>query len=541
MDIKLIRFGINVKGNMIYIKRLICLLLVLFTTINFIGCNIVSPKPNDDPIDIPDEEPIDDEEEQKMDEEKIIYYDSEIDYTETLSNILNPERGFYHALEAKLSKNNTNCLWDERYIEKYTNQFSLFHLRVGLEEFSTNAGGNDSLISPVALETLDKTLAIFRKKNTTVIMRFSYNVKGITDNNGRYLNAEPSMDIIEKHITQLGNVLKNYYDIIASVETGMLGPWGEQHSTIIGDSSIENSYTYYRLVEAWLKALPSGRSITVRRPLYFTYWTNHKYNLELTTINLSRFNILDYPQYLDLKRVGVFNDGYLGSSSDLGTYVDRDSELAWLNTQAKYTLFGGEVVADSKTGGIGKYNSVNYLEKEALLTHTSYLNYYWNYTKVISAWEKNQYHGENDYYSNQTSEYTYVANHLGYRFVLRKSELANDLRSNKIYLKGKIENVGFGNVVNQKIVEVIVQNENKSLYFQVAFDVNNILSKETVDYLFEIELPQDLNAGEYDVLLKISDIHELKRTNLRSIQFANSDEYWNKDLGANFLGKIYIN
>ena len=37
----------------------------------------------------------------------------------------------------------------------------------------------------------------------------------------------------------------------------------------------------------------------------------------------------DSPAY----RLGIFNDGYLGSSSDLGTYTDREKDIAFLKTK----------------------------------------------------------------------------------------------------------------------------------------------------------------------------------------------------------------
>ena len=43
-------------------------------------------------------------------------------------------------------------------------------------------------------------------------------------------------------------------------------------------------------------------------------------------------------------RVGVFNDGYLGSYDDRGTFRNRTKEVTWLENQAKHTLYGGEIV-----------------------------------------------------------------------------------------------------------------------------------------------------------------------------------------------------
>lgn len=39
----------------------------------------------------------------------------------------------------------------------------------------------------------------------------------------------------------------------------------------------------------------------------------------------------------------MFNDGYLGSSSDLGSFGNRAKCISWLNKKATHTLYGGEV------------------------------------------------------------------------------------------------------------------------------------------------------------------------------------------------------
>ena len=464
-----------------------------------------------------------------------IFSDSGLDYRESLDLILNPERGFYQSFEGHLIDNSA-LLWNKTDIN--VRNFSLFHLRIGLEHFSTNAGGVDSLISNAALTSLRLTLEEFRKVNATVIVRFSYNVTGKMNSSGKYLNAEPGIDLIEMHIKQLALVLSEFYDILASIDSGMFGPWGEQHSTKLGMPIIENAVNYYRLIEAWLKYLPVGCNITVRKPLYYLYWANLKYNLNLSLSNLSQFQASNFPQYPDLLRIGINNDGYLGSASDLGTYFNRNSETAWLSEQAKYTLFGGEVVADTFTLGLGFFNRISFLEKEAYITKTSYLNYYWNYQKVISVWERNLYKGKNLHYKNKTTEFLFVANHLGYRFVLRESQLGYDEIANIVFLKGKIENVGFGNIVNEKRIDVIIQSENHYFEYEVEFDMRTLYSQTLNEYYFEVYLPTSFNDKRFNIFLKISDIDELEKSSLRTIRFANDASYWNSLLGANFIGEI---
>lgn len=457
--------------------------------------------------------------------------DSGLNYAESTENFVNPERGFYQALSVTIPADTETAWWTQSFFAGYTNTFGVLHLRLGLENFSSAAGGRDGPISEAALVALSATLDNLRKAGGTAIVRFSYNVNGLTSN-GKYLENEPSMERIEEHIAQLGGVLAENADVVTAVETGMLGPWGEQHSTALAGSGAE---TYYRLVEAWLKIIPESRTVSVRRPLYYIYWANMKYGKSLTTDTLSEDVSAEGT---DAYRVGVYNDGYLGSSSDLGTFTNRGEETAWLSAQAAHTLYGGEVVADSETGLLGSYNDADYLEREAFVTHTSYLNIAWN-DQVISAWQRSAYDGADSLYAGK-SDYDYIAAHLGYRLVLRKSELSASVSPGGVLrLAGEIENVGFGNVVNRKNVQLILASETEKYVCSVAWDVRDTVSREVCGYDWRFRLPSDAAPGNYAVYIRIRDAEEKTLSTVRSIRFANEDIFV-ASLGANKLGEIVV-
>ncbi len=453
--------------------------------------------------------------------------DSGLNYSESTENMVNPDRGFYQALQKTVPTDSSSALWEKSAFDIWCKQFGIMHLRLGLENFSANAGGVDGPISDSALQSIENTLAEIRRAGGTAIVRFSY------DADGTYKNNEPSMELVETHIAQLGELLSRNLDVVTSLETGMFGPWGEQHSTTLAQSGAD---TYFRLVEAWLKALPDSRTISVRQPLYYRYWFNKKYGENLTENNMSS-NVS--VKGTDAYRVGVYNDGYLGSSTDLGTFRNRDVEVAWLDNQAAHTLYGGEVVADSESGLMGKYNDAAYVEQEAFITHTSYLNQAWN-DKVVSHWNTNKY-GGNDPVYNGESQYRYIATHLGYRFVLRKSELsASVARGGTFVLKGSIENVGFGNVINEKVAQIMLVGGGNTYTCNADLDVREITSQTTKDYEMQFRLPSDIPAGEYDVYIRIRGKEEKSAGAARAILFANVNGY-NLNTRANKLGKLSVN
>ena len=237
-------------------------------------------------------------------------------------------------------------------------------------------------------------------------------------------------------------------------------------------------------------------------------------------------------------RIGLYNDGYLGSESDLGTFKNREVEIQWLEKQALHTLYGGEVVANYAQGT--PLNTVKYMSEEAFRTHTSYLNGIYN-DKVIDSWKSEKYDGTDELYKGQTG-YTYIANHLGYRFVLRKSSISETIKQNeKLSIELNIENVGFGNLVNNKIATLILSKDDKIYEIKTNLDATKLNSKEITKIKFDIELPDGIETGNWNVYLRISQYGNIKNdNNYLCIRFANNGDIWNKTLGANYIGKINI-
>lgn len=241
-----------------------------------------------------------------------------IDYTETLENFNNPERGFYdfYYYNFKQSDNTIN--------EKSLNK-NLMHLRLGIGAFSKAVNKEKDIeFSEDMLNAFSKMLKSIKANGGTAIIRFAY------DNFQGTKNLEPSLDMILHHIEQLKPVLEENQDAISYIELGFFGPWGEMHSSSI--CTVEN---VSKAIDAMLISAPEKIKIGVRQPKYYVAWAGverEKLNEDITVEGM--------PSY----RVGLFNDGYLGSESDLGTFKNREIEISWLEKQALHTLYGGEVV-----------------------------------------------------------------------------------------------------------------------------------------------------------------------------------------------------
>jgi hypothetical protein len=199
-------------------------------------------------------------------------------------------------------------------------------------------------------------------------------------------------------------------------------------------------------------------------------------------------------------------------------------------------------VANAGGGIIGAYNTIDYISKEGFDTHTSYLNIAWNYN-VINSWKNDEVYTGEDEYNGQTA-FKYINDHLGYRLVMRDSVLPVAVKSgDSLAIDLKLENVGFGNIVNSKKVTVVLKNAaGDVIELTPEDDINpcEFLSKEISEIKTDIDLP-DMDKGVWSVYFRISKYGDLKTdNNYQCIRFGNAEKYWDKTIGANYIGSITV-
>lgn len=145
-------------------------------------------------------------------------------------------------------------------------------------------------------------------------------------------------------------VLSEDEDIISYIEVGLLGRWGEQH----GGRWTEDTAYSTQLIDRFLAMLPGTATISSRTTHRITAWVNTKLSTSYNANNIGGM-LADIAQKHStvlnpttgklvkdvLARLGIYNDGYLTTNDDYGTYSNRAQETMFLNTQAN-TNFGGE-------------------------------------------------------------------------------------------------------------------------------------------------------------------------------------------------------
>lgn len=459
-------------------------------------------------------------------QENVVMADSGLSYTETTETINNPGAGYTSTLWYTCKPGNTP-------VKNPSGNLVLMFINIGAfssgangttSEDGTYTEGTDYDLDESFFQGLRGTLENCRNNGCTVAIRFRYDENGKT-------NPEPStFNQVLRHINQVkeNGVLEEYKDLLMFVETGFVGAWGEQHSGKY--TSLEYKE---QLVDAMLDMVPDDVPITVRTPNTFAKWAG---------IDVSELDKWVSEPGSDASRIGLYNDGYMGSDSDLGTYSNREKETTWLGKQSVTSYFGGEFSGNLEWAQ--KYNT--YLPDNAIpemyKTHLSYINsniynLYKDYTfgeqYDIKNVDNSSYYGE--------TVFKFIRDHLGYRFVLRDSDLSLETaKGDTLSLDFSVENTGFANPIRSQKAEVILERNGNYVTTEVDIDTREWLSCTTSNKKLELKIPGGLDNGDWNVYLRLSVGNKgVKDGYMRTVRFANNG-VWNASLGANLLGTFTV-
>ena len=429
-------------------------------------------------------------------------YTQSLDYSENVDNYLNPDQGFYRTAVVNVTPFGVT---DKSYIIK--DEFQLYHLRMDISAFSHVVNENEDIeLTPTTLTQIENLINKFFERGKNVILRFAYdkNFDGL-------LNQEPNMSMVLKHIAQICEIANKYPYTITAIEAGLIGPWGEMHS-----SNMATSENISSIIDTYLNNT-TNIPILVRTPkMIYDY-------LGITIDDINTYTIQETSKAY---RLGVFNDGYLGSENDLGTYTDRIKEILWLSKQTHHLPFGGEV-----TRPTSPLHDIDNCLTEMNVVNLSYLNYEWNNEIVQNKWEEQIYtpnHGDEYKYYGR-SAYEYIRNHMGYRFVLKNSTFTYGFKKDKLKIDLNLENVGFGNLNRKKDMSIIFVKDDV---------IKKVVPCGKYGGLNKIHINTKLNNlhGEYEIYIKLNNTQN--NVQCYPIRFANN--LWNETLQANKIGKIRI-
>ena len=145
-----------------------------------------------------------------------------LNYTESTEKINNPDQGFYRPISVKVTE--SGATYNGNIITAST---QLYHLRIDISAFSGAANGTaDKLLTQEALSGVEGLLALLKTTRKSAVVRFAYDPYY-----GGKADMEPALQTLLEHIKQVCPVLNKFPLTITAVEAGMVGPWGEMHTS----------------------------------------------------------------------------------------------------------------------------------------------------------------------------------------------------------------------------------------------------------------------------------------------------------------------
>lgn len=450
----------------------------------------------------------------------------EISFEESVETISNPGMGYTSTLSFFCKPGSTP-------VKNPTAPLVLMFVNIGgfssgingtTAEDGTYTPGSDYPLDDTFFASLRETFENCRQNGCTIGLRFRYDDSGIR-------NPEPAtFEMMLSHIQQIDDsgILEDYKDILMYVESGFVGCYGEQWGGKY--CSMEKKA---QLLDLLLDVVPDPIPVTVRTPNIFAQWAG---------ITVEELGTWESPSGSEASRVGLYNDGYMGSNSDLGTFSNRERETAWLGRQTLTSYYGGEFSGNLDFAM--KYDT--YLPENAIpemyQTHLSYINgnifkLYQDYTfgeeYAVPGVDLSAYYGQ--------TVFQFIRDHLGYRFVLRASDVPQTAsQGSSLNLGFSVENTGFANPIREQKAELILERDGDYLRTQIPIDSREWRSAATAQENLSVSLPGCLEPGDWNVYLKLSvGDNTIDQIAMRSVRFAN-EGIWEPALGANYLGTVEI-
>ncbi len=343
-----------------------------------------------------------------------------------------------------------------------------------------------------------------REVGMKAILRFAYT----SDQNG----SDAPMSSILRHLDQIKPILHHKVGVIACVQAGFIGAWGEWYYS---SNHLNNTTAYNQVISKWLEVLPEERCVQVRTPKYKQDFVGSSNPLTLETAFKNT----------PIARIGHHNDAFMTDDTNMGTYQDVDKDKRYVAQDALYVPLGGETTKPSGA----KMASGKEALAEIQTLHWSFLNDGY-YKPLLDNWKTGGY-------LNQMKKL------LGYRLYVSKAEFSEqNAPGSDLVLNLTMGNAGTASMYNARpAVIVLVQEGTNSEYEAVSgIDLRTIQPETTTTFKLTFKLPSTIAEGKYKVMMWLPDgNNELKNMPAYAVQLANNN-VWNSSTGYNNLG-ISIN
>lgn len=326
-------------------------------------------------------------------------------------------------------------------------------------------------LDAAVLERLTQQFAALRTAGVKTVIRFAY-----TDS----MTGEDAKPVqVLEHIEQLTPVLRANADVIAALQAGFIGAWGEWYYTknFGNEGRVEKVDLDNRraVVEALLAAVPD-RMVQVRYPG--------------AKRALHGASPLAPAQAFDgsaVARVGFHNDCFLADAQDMGTFPDPAVDRPYLAAETRFVVMGGETCAVNPPR-----SQCPTALAELAQFHWSFLNLDYH-PDVLASWAE-------DCRSTITQS-------LGYRFALTQGSFPDTAASGgELPIRLSVRNEGWAAPYNPRPAQLVLRRADGELTrVALAADPRRWAPGTTTTVAETLRLPGGLPAGQYQLGLALPD------------------------------------
>jgi len=375
----------------------------------------------------------------------------------TTADFQNPERGFY--VEAKDSELTAATL--NSFANTYNTRLFLYQADIGAYRSQP--------LPASYLTALGTQFAGVRSAGAKLILRFIYD--------GSAAGVDAPLSMVQQHLSQLKPVLAANADVIAYMQAGLIGAWGEGWSSTNGLNTPEGKAG---VRDALLGAVPGNLAVA--------------------------FQNVDVQAWGGMARISAKNDCQMASDDDEYNFPGGlTSPLrAYIHDHNDNSPYGGETCA-----GSNPRRSCAAILSEGPYYHLTYLNAAYD-TAFMNQWKAEGCYAE-------------VSRSIGYRLQLDQVNHPTTVsKGSTVNVAVTVRNVGWSRIFSKRPLVVTLRNKSSgALVTGTAGNLNDVAAGASVT----INVPVTLSdAGNYEVSIGAPDIYKTTATDTRqAVRFANAD------------------
>ena len=422
-------------------------------------------------------------------------------------NVLNPGRGFYDGTNVDLLHPDAD---NYAYVRNERGLTLAYADATWLPE--------DRALTEDELGQLQAGFDLVRESGLKLILRFRYSEDGDAD-----------WDVITADLDLLAPLIAKNADVIAVMQAGFLGRWGEWHcweaTAVCHDGAEKKAYVLDKLLAA---LAGTNVPVAVRYPPDKSRYLGDIQFDSYDEVPPPPPPVGGFADWLgedeqDRARIAHHNDCFLSSADDVGTYPNEPPERVeewrgFVYAENEFLPYGGESCAPADADDPARSAGENALA-EMERAHVDYLNADYH-PEMLDGWKRDGVYDE-------------IAARLGYRLVVEEAAWTAPAAGKDWKFRLTVRNDGFGRLKQRYDTVLVLAQGGVTKELPLDFDLRRVAPGQRATFSAEgLAAPP---AGAWRLGLAVRDPALPDRAEY-AIRFANEIEYD----GVNWLGTLEV-